>query len=161
MARNYQAEEEKRNAKARARGFSSRAQERRVKRQNEEWSDKHASQEIAKWRPRSNPEDDYTKAYYDAFVNPKTSFKSLRRGKSTTPEIYHYFVDVMHYMTSEEYDQKYGAYVSQWHYEVHCRLNDGFSRKLYFDQEDAYGAAIRHTEVRGPRHICTITRTKA
>lgn len=160
MARNYKAEEERRNAKARARGFSSRAQERRVRRQNEEWSDKHASQAIAQWSPETNREDEYAKAYYDAFVNPKTSFRSLRKGKTTTPEIYHYFVNVMHYMSSEEYDQKYGAYVDNWHYTVHCRLNDGFSKKHYFTQEQAYEAAFRHAELRGPRHLCTVQRVK-
>lgn len=159
MARDYKAEEERRNAKSRAAGFSSRAQERRIRKENADWSSRHASQAIAKWKPKRDSE--YAKAYYDAFVNPKTSFKSLRKGKSTTPEIYNYFVNVMKYMTAEEYDQKYGAYVDQWIYSVRCRMSDGFSKKHFFDEEDAYHAAERHYEIRGKGHVCTITRVKA
>jgi hypothetical protein len=105
--RDYRAEEARRNERARAAGFTSRAQERSIRDRSQTWSNRHAERAISTYE--SGASAAWTRAYYDAFVNPETSFSSLTGGKRSTPEIRHFFVDVEEYMTPEEFDMKYGT----------------------------------------------------
>lgn len=161
-ARDYKAEEAARNAKSKAAGFSSRAQERTARRKSKAWSDKHASSVIAKWNLTRDSE--YAKAYYDAFVNPLTGFHNLRNGKRTDEAIRHYFVDVMNYYTAVEYEGKYGQYVEEFIYRVKCHYSDGFSQQTYHQWDDAVRAAERHLRTKDragkPGHYCHITKEK-
>lgn len=104
--RDYRAEEARRNERARAAGFTSRAQERTIREKSQAWSNRHAVRSISTYSPNASAA--WTHAYYDAFVNPETSFSSLTGSRRSTPEIYHFLVEVEEYMTPEEYEMKYG-----------------------------------------------------
>ena len=106
--RNYKAEEERRNERAKGAGFSSRAQERGIRAKSATWSRKHAEKSVAFYHPKWAAAK--VRAYYDAFVAPAsegTGFKSLTKTRRRTDAGKHWLVTVSGYMTSAEYDDRY------------------------------------------------------
>lgn len=105
--RNYKAEEQRRNERAKAAGFTTRAQERTARRKSAEWSRKHAEKPVAFYKPAWKSEK--VRAYYDAFVAPASGdgFKSLSKTRRRSEAAYRWLVTVSGYMTATEYEERY------------------------------------------------------
>lgn len=102
--RDYKAEERRRNERAREAGFSSRAQERNIRRKSATWSRLHANKPVAFYHPKWSAEK--VRAYYDAFVNPSSGFHAMRTSRADTDGALHrWFVDMMHYYSPDEWDR--------------------------------------------------------
>lgn len=102
--RDYQAEERRRNERARAAGFTSRAQERTVRRRSAKWSREHAEKPVAFYHDKWSASK--VRAYYDAFVNPSKGFQNL--GPSRTDRdgtLRRWFVDETHYFSAAEWER--------------------------------------------------------
>jgi hypothetical protein len=106
--RDYKAEEQARNRRARAAGFSSRAQERRVRNESARWSRQHAEKPVAFYQPRWSV--DKVKAYHEAFVKGPETFSSNTKARRGSDHQYHWLVTVTHYMTASEYEQRYNLH---------------------------------------------------
>src|SRR4051794_21825522 len=75
------ASDARRNERAREAGLTGRSQESRIRRESAAWSQKHARSPIARYNPAWSAAD--VKAYHDAFVNPKSGFNALKRGRAS------------------------------------------------------------------------------
>ena len=129
--RDYRQEEQRRNELARERGFTSRAQlrnrvskgfaagrvtkapayeragftsqleYRKARKVAKAWSDHHSRQERSEYKPSELRDPTRFRAYYDAYPsNQGVRNRALRKQK-----LRHYLVDVMGYMTGEEFDR--------------------------------------------------------
>lgn len=161
-ARDYKAEEARRNALAKERGFTSRGQQRRRietgkapaiqpyrlrkpqtieaqkfrlgsatkgveskgsnlpvfgsrrgdRERAEDWSDIYARSVAAQYLPDERPQGmskaAYTDAYMAAFVTGSERYVEVRRSGGSDA-LRHWFVDVIEYMTADEYESRYGA----------------------------------------------------
>lgn len=160
--RDYKAEEARRNALAKARGFETRAKQRRAietgktaairptslrspktiaaqkfrlgfetkgierketilptfgnrfspSQRAEDWSDIYARSSAAQYTPDERPsgmsKEEYTDAYLAAFVRGEERYVTVRRSGGSEA-LRHWFVDVVGYMTADEYESRYGA----------------------------------------------------
>ena len=106
--RDYRAEERARNERAQAAGFSSRAQERRIRNEAAEWSARHAEKPVAFYQPRWDTEK--VKSYHEAFVKGAETFSSNTKARRGSDRQYHWLVTVTHYMTASEYEQRYSLH---------------------------------------------------
>ena len=123
--RNYKVEEQRRNERAKAKGFTSRGQQRKFKkavtteRYHPVMRKLAENPELAGFYPRTymtmySPEkaqaagiplDEYTKAYYFAFLAGPERYALARKHGSAA--LKHWFVDIAGVYTEAEYDEKY------------------------------------------------------
>ena len=138
--RNYRAEEARRNELARARGFTSRGQQRRAIDRGVieplapertfiaralridsmmdnayDWSTAHAKHYEAMFRPQDAldhglSEGEYTRAYSKAFVEGNQRYGNVRR-RGGSPALRRWFVDTIHWYSPAEYEAKYEEHV--------------------------------------------------
>lgn len=106
--RDYAAEERRRNERAKEAGFSSRAQERRVRKESATWSRKHAEKDVAFYQPKWSSQK--VKAYHDAFVKGPDTFSSNTKTRRGSDRQFHWLVTTTHYMTASEYDERYNLH---------------------------------------------------
>ena len=129
--RDYRQEEQRRNELARERGFTSRAQlrnrvtkgvaegrpakvpayeragfasaseYRKARKGAKEWSRTHSHKERSRYTATELRDPARFRAYYDAYSDPDRKLRSAAR----KARLRHYLVDVMRYMTDEEFDR--------------------------------------------------------
>ena len=101
--RDYRAEEARRNERARAAGFATRAEERKIRQKSAKWSRESAEKAVAFYHPKWSASK--VRAYYDAYVDPKTNF-GLGKGVHN-PHTFRWLVTETGYMTANEYHERY------------------------------------------------------
>lgn len=116
-ARDYKAEERRRNELARERGFTSRAQERNQRLRNREqeareWGIIHAYSPALKYDyKRNNPHHLSRPAYlraYNRLIDSKMRYRPDGRPElMRSPAVENWLVDVTDTMTQEDYDGRY------------------------------------------------------
>ena len=78
----------------------------------EDWSDIYARSAAAQYSPDDRPDGmskaEYTEAYLAAFVRGEERYVNVRRSGGSEA-LRHWFVDVVGYMTADEYESRYGA----------------------------------------------------
>ena len=129
--RDYRQEEQRRNELARERGFTSRAQlrnrvskgvatgriakapayeragftsvpeYRKARKVSKAWSDLHSQQERSEYKSAELRDPAKFRAYYEAFPSAQGNRNRALRKRN----LRHYLVDVMGYMTGEEFDR--------------------------------------------------------
>ena len=104
--RNYREEERRRNERARAEGFSSRAQERGVRRKAQAWSDKHSHTVDSRYRPKMPSSE--VAAYRDVYLSKDKGWRSMGRREAPPAAVKHWYVNVLRRYSSDEWDRKYG-----------------------------------------------------
>jgi len=80
---------------------------RRMRAECQRWSDNHSRKPTSRYDPSLT--DKQARAYYDAFINPKTRAWKIENGLDSLRD---WLVDEMGYYTDEEVDERYGIDVS-------------------------------------------------
>lgn len=119
--RDYRTEEARRNERARAAGFTSRAQMRAhrvsgIESVARDWSAQHSRKWISKFDPSQRmagvSRESYIRAYYNVYVRAGTGWRKPRDPDGDdAPDHYvkHWYVTIMGIFTSSEWDARYGA----------------------------------------------------